>query len=438
MAWMPRSCCSDDMDETSTPYAPGPAGAESRITGHGSVAEAHEHQVARCRGRRTRRRARRRRIPGGRPVCICRPPNGRRKPQQPGGRHARPRDSRRYGAGHRGQPRLRPGHRHRPEQGGREGRRGRQEPRSAGRRAELGGCFTAVAADAADPNLAGRLIDAYRPAILVLNAGATPLPRPIQHHTWQTFSRNWEVDVQHVFNWIREALLAPLEPGSTVITLSSGAALRGSPLSGGYAGAKAAIRWLTGYAAEESGTGRARHQVRLAAPAANPRDRSGRGFRRCVRRPLGRPCGRPGPGGDPGGAGRAVTELVSGPGPDQGRLPADRRGPAAAMSTPAITSTPPARTAGVAPLPEKRHRAQHADHRLQVQQAADPGAATAHDRLIPQQHPGHRAAEGEEQESRPTRAGTAAAARPSRRRARYGTAPATVDTAVAGAGPCSR
>ena len=119
-------------------------------------------------------------------------------------------------------------------------------------RAELGGSFTAVSADAADPVVAGQLIDTYRPTVLVLNAGATPLPRPIHQHTWQTFSRNWEVDVQHVFNFTREALLAPLTPGSTVITLSSGAALRGSPLSGGYAGAKAAIRWLTGYAAEES------------------------------------------------------------------------------------------------------------------------------------------------------------------------------------------
>jgi NAD(P)-dependent dehydrogenase (short-subunit alcohol dehydrogenase family) len=118
--------------------------------------------------------------------------------------------------------------------------------------AELGGSFTTVAADAADPVVAGQLIDTYRPGVLVLNAGATPLPRPIHHHTWQTFSRNWEVDVQHVFNFTREALLAPLAPGSTVISLSSGAALRGSPLSGGYAGAKAAIRWLTSYAAEES------------------------------------------------------------------------------------------------------------------------------------------------------------------------------------------
>ena len=119
-------------------------------------------------------------------------------------------------------------------------------------RAELGDSFIPVTADAAGPVTAGQLIDAYRPAILVLNAGATPLPRPVQHHTWQTFSRNWDVDVQHVFHWTREALLAPLAPGSTVITLSSAAALRGSPLSGGYAGAKAAIRFLTAYAAAES------------------------------------------------------------------------------------------------------------------------------------------------------------------------------------------
>jgi NADP-dependent 3-hydroxy acid dehydrogenase YdfG len=118
--------------------------------------------------------------------------------------------------------------------------------------AELDGSFTPVAADAADPVVAGQLIDAYRPDLLVLNAGAAPLSRPIQRHTWQTFSRNWDVDVQHVFGWTREALLAPLEPGSLVIALSSGAAVRGSPLSGGYAGAKATIRFIASYAAAES------------------------------------------------------------------------------------------------------------------------------------------------------------------------------------------
>jgi NAD(P)-dependent dehydrogenase (short-subunit alcohol dehydrogenase family) len=120
-------------------------------------------------------------------------------------------------------------------------------------RARLGGGFTPVVADAADPVIAGQLLDEYRPRTLVLNAGATPLPRPLHQHTWQTFSRNWEVDVQHVFGWTREALLRPLEPGSVVIALSSGAALRGSPLSGGYSGAKAAIRFIAAYAADESG-----------------------------------------------------------------------------------------------------------------------------------------------------------------------------------------
>lgn len=119
--------------------------------------------------------------------------------------------------------------------------------------AQLGATFTPVIADAADPVVAGQLIDAHRPRLLVLNAGAAPLPRPLHRHTWETFSRNWDVDVQHAFNWTREALLQPLEPGSVVVALSSGAALRGSPLSGGYSGAKAAIRFLAAYAGEESG-----------------------------------------------------------------------------------------------------------------------------------------------------------------------------------------
>jgi NAD(P)-dependent dehydrogenase (short-subunit alcohol dehydrogenase family) len=119
-------------------------------------------------------------------------------------------------------------------------------------RAQLGDTFTPVSADATDPVVAGQLIDAFRPRTLVLNAGAAPLPRPVQQHSWQTFSRNWEVDVQHAFHWTREALLLPLDPGSVVIALSSGAAVNGSPLSGGYAGAKATIRFLSAYAAAES------------------------------------------------------------------------------------------------------------------------------------------------------------------------------------------
>ena len=119
-------------------------------------------------------------------------------------------------------------------------------------RDEAGAEFTPVAADAADPVTAGRLVDTYRPDILVLNAGAHPLLRPLHKYSWETFSSNWEVDVRHVFNWTREALLAPLDPGSVVVTVSSGAALQGSSIGGSYSGAKATILFMTGFAAEES------------------------------------------------------------------------------------------------------------------------------------------------------------------------------------------
>jgi NAD(P)-dependent dehydrogenase (short-subunit alcohol dehydrogenase family) len=119
-------------------------------------------------------------------------------------------------------------------------------------RDESGARITTVAADATDPVVAGALIGQYRPDTLILNAGASPLPRPLHEHTWETFSRTWDVDVRHAFHWIREALLLPLRPGSTVVAMSSGAALAGSPLSGGYAGAKATIRFMAGYAADEA------------------------------------------------------------------------------------------------------------------------------------------------------------------------------------------
>ena len=107
-------------------------------------------------------------------------------------------------------------------------------------------------ADAADATAAGTLLDRHDPEIVVLVAGATPLMRPLQHQTWETFSVNWHTDVRIAFNWLREALLKPLRPGSRVVVISSGAALQGSPLSGGYAGAKATQRFITAYAQDEA------------------------------------------------------------------------------------------------------------------------------------------------------------------------------------------
>ncbi|WP_426504461.1 SDR family oxidoreductase [Dactylosporangium sp. McL0621] len=117
---------------------------------------------------------------------------------------------------------------------------------------QLGGGFVPVEADAADAAVATELLERYRPRTLVLNAGAVPPMGPLREQTWQGFSRNWEVDTQQAFHWSQAALRVPLPTDSTVITMSSGAALRGSPLSGGYAGAKAAVRFITAYAGQES------------------------------------------------------------------------------------------------------------------------------------------------------------------------------------------
>ncbi len=88
--------------------------------------------------------------------------------------------------------------------------------------------------------------------MLVLVAGATPPLSPLQDQTWESFSVNWHADVQIAFHWLGAALRMPLRPGSRVIVISSGAALQGSPLSGGYAGAKATERFITAYAQDEA------------------------------------------------------------------------------------------------------------------------------------------------------------------------------------------
>jgi NAD(P)-dependent dehydrogenase (short-subunit alcohol dehydrogenase family) len=117
---------------------------------------------------------------------------------------------------------------------------------------ELGPGFTPLTADATDEALAQEVVHRHRPDLLVLNAGAGPHMAPVHEHTWETFSRNWHTDTRHTFAWVKAALREPLVPGSLVVAMSSGAALHGSPLSGGYAGAKSAVRTLVAYATGES------------------------------------------------------------------------------------------------------------------------------------------------------------------------------------------
>ena len=107
-------------------------------------------------------------------------------------------------------------------------------------------------ADAADAAVAWSLLDQYDPDVLILVAGAKPVMHPLRYQTWETFSVHWHADVKITFNWMREALLKPLRPGSRVVVVSSGAAIGGSPASGGYAGSKATQRFIAEYAQDES------------------------------------------------------------------------------------------------------------------------------------------------------------------------------------------
>jgi 3-oxoacyl-[acyl-carrier protein] reductase len=120
--------------------------------------------------------------------------------------------------------------------------------------AKSAGTIQTEVADAAESTVAARLIDSHEPGFIILVAGASPHMRPLQHQTWETFSVNWQTDVRIAFHWLREALLTPLAPGSRMVVFGSGASLNtnGSPLSGGYAGAKATQRFITGYAQDEA------------------------------------------------------------------------------------------------------------------------------------------------------------------------------------------
>ena len=169
-------------------------------------------------------------------------------------------------------------------------------------------------ADASDPSVAGNLLDRYEPQVVILVAGATPLMRPLQQQTWETFSVNWHSDVRIAFQWTREALLKPLRPGSTVVVISSGAAVAGSPLSGGYAGAKATQRFIAAYAQEEANRGGLGIRFTAVLPRITPLTDLGRPAVRAYAARSGQTeqdyLGRFGEPLTPEAAGAAVVDLV--------------------------------------------------------------------------------------------------------------------------------
>ncbi len=113
-------------------------------------------------------------------------------------------------------------------------------------RARLG--VATISADVTEETAAHRILGEVRPDILVLNAGATPPMGRLDQVSWADFTATWDTDVKAGLYWLQAALNLPLKPGSRVLVGSSGAAVNGSPLSGGYAGAKRMLWIMAKYA----------------------------------------------------------------------------------------------------------------------------------------------------------------------------------------------
>ena len=109
-----------------------------------------------------------------------------------------------------------------------------------------------LALDARDEGAHARVFDALLPDVLVVGGGAFPPSAPLHEQSWQEFAVNWENDVKIAFHFCKAALSRPLPAGASVVLISSGAALAGSPLTGGYAGAKRTQIFVANYSQKES------------------------------------------------------------------------------------------------------------------------------------------------------------------------------------------
>jgi NAD(P)-dependent dehydrogenase (short-subunit alcohol dehydrogenase family) len=105
-----------------------------------------------------------------------------------------------------------------------------------------------ISADVTEEREAYRILSEVNPEVLVLNAGAKPPMGRLDQLNWTDFSVTWETDVKAGLYWMQAALKTPLKSGSRVLVASSGAAKDGSPLSGGYAGAKRMLWLMAKYA----------------------------------------------------------------------------------------------------------------------------------------------------------------------------------------------
>jgi len=103
------------------------------------------------------------------------------------------------------------------------------------------------ALDASDGAAVDALVGEVRPDHVVLAAGSRSRAALVDEHSWESFSLPWNQDVKMAFELGRSVLRHGAAANGVVVFVSSGAGLFGSPLSGGYAGAKRTQMFLASY-----------------------------------------------------------------------------------------------------------------------------------------------------------------------------------------------
>jgi NAD(P)-dependent dehydrogenase (short-subunit alcohol dehydrogenase family) len=178
--------------------------------------------------------------------------------------------------------------------------------------------------DATEESAPSKAFGVLEPDILVLSAGAFPPAAPIHRQSWQEFAVNWETDVKMAFQFSKAALSRPLRAGAFVILISSGAALAGSPNSGGYAGAKRTQLFIADYSQKESDRLHLGLRFLALAPRMMPDPELGKHAVAGYSRYLGKSEAEfiqsmPAPP-KPSDVASAVMELVTNPGPSKGNV----------------------------------------------------------------------------------------------------------------------
>lgn len=109
-----------------------------------------------------------------------------------------------------------------------------------------------LAADITQQDVAQKLIEDYDTDIVVVSIGSLARMAPIQDLEWEEFTQSWNVDVKATFLLCKQILRKPLKSGATVIFISGGPGIGGSPLTGSLSGAKRMQLFMADFCQEQS------------------------------------------------------------------------------------------------------------------------------------------------------------------------------------------